>query len=236
MNYAMYFLLSELRRQSVCQDKQVACVITDKEDNILSVGVNTVNECKKCDVGNTNAICDTIHAEEAAIQNLAKHNESFAYRAYISLYPCPVCQRRLDNYVKEIVVFNKQHKPLVIDKEKIIEVGDLAAELSKINGSQKQVSVITGELAELITSMADYFYRRHEREIDVSDILFEIIDVELMIQCLVAILKENGNDYELSIYNLLKSEKLHRIADKLQSGAIRGGSPFDNPLYKKGLY
>ncbi len=233
MNYAMYSLLNELKRQSLCHDKQVACIITDKKDNILSVGINTVENCAHCNVGEKTKHCLTKHAEMAAIECLPDRYEMFiSRRAYLSLYPCPDCQRALDNYVEEIIVFNNKHKECVIKEDRIKVVGDLAMDLVNVNGVQKQVSVIMGELGELITVMSDYFYRRHERTVTPNSLMSEVIDVELMTQCLLSILKEDTSGI-LVDYNQLKKAKLYRIVHELYTGGIRGGSPFTNPLPDK---
>ena len=51
--YKKYFykLLSLVKQQTTCIDKQVACIITDKNYKILSVGFNEVIICDKdnCD-------------------------------------------------------------------------------------------------------------------------------------------------------------------------------------------
>jgi len=232
MNYAMYSLLNELKRQSLCRDKQVACIITDKEDKILSVGINQVINCKRCGIGLATANCESIHAEIVAVKAVNDDIITKCHRAYVSLYPCPNCQRELDRYVEEIIVFNKKHKECVIDENKIKVVGDLAMDLVEVNGKQKQLAVISGELGELITVISDYFYRRHERIITPISLMSEIADTELMIQCLLNILTKDV-DSALIDYNTLKQGKLRRVVDKLHSGAIKTGSPFDKSFQDK---
>ena len=235
MNYAMYSLLCELKRQSICQDKQVACILTDESDHILSVGINKVINCVKCNIGERTAICHSIHAENIAVTNIRDRNIERCHRAYVSLYPCPECQILLNDFVDEIVVFNKQHKECVIDEDKIQVVGDLAMDLVDVNGDQKQISVIIGELGELITIICDYFYRRHERSASLHHLMTEIADAELMIQCLFAILTKAAED-ALTYYDPVKRAKLRKVWHSLSSGVIKGGSPFDKSFQDKEIY
>ena len=235
MNYAMYSLLNELKRQSLCCDKQVACILTDESDHILSVGVNQVENCARCGIGEKTKHCLSTHAEEVAFNALRDENMPKCYRAYLSLYPCETCQHLLDPYVGEIIVFNKQHKECMIDEDKIIVMGDLAVDLVEVNGIQKQLSVILGEFGELITSMCDYFYRRHERPASLHHLMTEIADAELMIQCLFAILTKE-DDGALVLYDPVKRAKLRKVRHSLSSGVIKGGSPFDKSFQDKEMY
>lgn len=230
MNYGMYSLLNELKRQSLCGDKQVACIITDEADHILAIGVNQVENCDICGVGERTKHCLTTHAEIIALSSV--RDRAACYRAYVSLYPCPKCQVALNPYVEEIIVFNKKHKECVIDERKFKVVGDLAVDLVEVNGEQKQLSVIVGELGELITVVSDYFYRRYERLVPVNSLLSEIADAELMIQCLLSILTKS-TDNALVEYDTVKRAKLRKIRHRLRSGVIKGGSPFNKSLPDK---
>lgn len=225
-NYSMYFLLQELRKQSRCKDKQVACIITDMKDNILSVGVNKVNACSSCGETGSKQGCDVVHAEVVAVCNLSKDQMEVKKRAYVSLYPCENCQVGLDNFVEEIIVFGTKHKNCVIDENKIKLVPNLVGELHKINGEQKQLAVITSELAELSIVVQDYFYRRHEREVSVADVLDEIIDVHLMTSILIDII---GKNYDAQVMPKLiegERQKLTKVASALSDGRIKPGSPY----------
>ncbi len=105
------YLLTSLREQSECIDKQVACIITDKEDNVLSFGWNTIINCNKQCHDKEHRICEVTHAEIIALGNLSKENKLIASKAYVSLYPCIPCQKACEKAgIKEIISFTENHK------------------------------------------------------------------------------------------------------------------------------
>lgn len=226
--YKMYTQLNSLRRLSACADKQVACIITDRWDNILSVGINEVHNCVQCHITGSKVGCQVTHAEVAALAKLSPMYLDDARIAYVSLFPCPDCQRHLEHIVDKIVVFGNQHKELVIPKEKIELVPNLALDLWKVNGEQKQLSVIISELAELIKAITDYFYRRQERGTKVEELVDEVIDVEMMIDVLLSILADNYDKEVIFKLSKGKDEKLGKIRSRLQDGTIKRGSPYSN--------
>ena len=225
-NYRMYFLLQELRKQSKCLDKQVACILTDIDDNIISVGVNKVIYCNDCTSTGSKEGCSVIHAEEVAAQNVSDLKVNSIKRAYVSLFPCENCQRILNSYVDEIIVFGEQHKQRVIPASKIKLVPNLIRKLHEMNGEQKQLSVIISELSELIKAITDYFYRRHERDIEVKDLLDEVIDVRLMSSVLMDLLEVNHSVDVIPMINDLESDKLGKVKKALLDGRIKRGSPY----------
>jgi deoxycytidylate deaminase len=230
MNYHMYSVLNMLRRTSKCADKQVACIITDMEDNILSVGINQVHVCVNCNITGSKDGCHVTHAEMAALANLHPGHANKKKRAYISLFPCEVCQVALAREVDEIIVYNKQHKKQVIDSSMLKLGYNITAELIERNGEQKQLAVVAGELGELITEISNFFYRRHERTSSFKDLMDEIVDAELMIEVLLELLAGKYEDETLKLLYEHKALKLHKIRQKLQSGAIKTGSLFDKGL------
>ncbi len=232
-NYKMFFLLEELKKQSKCLDKQVACIITDSQDNILSVGYNKVFNCGGCTIDGDKQECEVTHAELIAVENLrSKHlHELQNIKAYLSLYPCPNCQRKLDQVADEIIVFGDKHKECIIDEKKITLVPNLLRELPKINGEEKQLMVIVGEYAEAITKISDFFFRSHEREDEsLLKLLDEVFDVRLMTGVFLEIIQTR---YDKGVHGKLlqlEEAKLNKCASAIKSGRIKPGSPYSKPL------
>lgn len=110
----MYKATNALKFLSKCKDKQVVCIITDNENTILSIGINTIISCDKNCEDHEKRICNVIHAEIMAVLNLNERTRKFAVRAYVNLFPCMECQVALATFVKEIVVFGKQHKKDIV--------------------------------------------------------------------------------------------------------------------------
>ena len=115
----IYTCLNQLKKKSVCLDKQVACIITTKDYGILSWGINIVMQCDRNCLDKKNRLCVTQHAEVMAIKGLLSNRRS--YYAFLSLFPCTDCQNQLAFFVKEIVVFGKQHKEQVFDNIRLEE-------------------------------------------------------------------------------------------------------------------
>lgn len=112
----MFIAMERLRILSKCIDKQVVCIITDRNNHVLSVGVNTVEACNK-DCHNKEArLCVVRHAEVVAVENLSPINRQRAARAYVSLFPCAPCQSVIAPIVDEIVTFGMAHKGWESDK------------------------------------------------------------------------------------------------------------------------
>ena len=179
----IFHLMNTLKEESECIDKQVVCVITDKSYRILSYGVNTILACDQQCHDKENRRCETAHAENMAIANLNDF-KGRAHYAFINLFPCVSCQNILTEFVKEIVVAGPKHKEQVVKNIRL--EGDLYKNLLLENGRDKQLSVAQGELAELITCISDYFYRK-DKNIPIEELLDEIIDVELMLMQLKTI-------------------------------------------------
>ena len=213
----IYWLLGKLAETSECLDKQVACVLTDDDYNIISYGVNTIVNCNKNCHDKEHRICNVVHAEVMAKIRLPesyRHNKDLV--AHVTLFPCQPCQRALEKHCSKIISYTEDHKGQVF--ENIVFEKDLKAELTKHNGKAKQLSVAQGELAELITAISDYFYRP-EKLIPAEELLDEIVDAELMIDLVKRILWEENRE----AYNILREVRVKKYAAllaKLQDGGL----------------
>lgn len=115
----MYFILQQMKMQSKCIDKQVACVLLDADFNIVSQGINEIIICDQNCHNKRDRVCKVIHAEIMAFKNLSEKIE--AEYAYINLFPCAQCQLTLESlHLKEIVVFGIKHKEQVLDNIRLI--------------------------------------------------------------------------------------------------------------------
>ena len=118
----IHYMLHHLREQSECIDKQVSCIITDKDNNILSFGWNKVLECDKNCHDKENRLCVTKHAEIVAIDRLTDAQLKMkGKKIYVSLFPCKPCQNACEKAgVEEIISFTPDHKGTVFNKITII--------------------------------------------------------------------------------------------------------------------
>ncbi len=223
MELSMYHLLHILKEQSECIDKQVACIITDQFGNVLCYGVNEIIECDKNCNDKKNRICEVAHAEIVAVCSLYSsygvfdHGKRIKNKAWLSLFPCIPCQEALAPHVDEIIVFGKKHKDQVF--ENITLLPDYGNELIEYNGVVKQLSIVQGELSELIHIISDYAFRRKEKEIDIEQVCGEIVDVELMLHVLKLILWKDNHE----LFNVLKDMRIHKLFDvfgKLIAGLL----------------
>lgn len=202
----IYNFLNFLKQSSRCIDKQVACVITCRGE-IVSHGVNRVIRCdKNCD-DKKNRTCEVEHAEIVAVENLAYRPGTTKqdFIAYINLFPCIPCQDVLRDFVSKIVVFGPKHKGQIFTE---IELkNNFAEELLDYNG-KTQPSILQGELAELISSVGDYFYRNDKGDI-VEPVLDEIVDVENQLTLLKQILWRDDKE----TYNKLREIRKEKTYD-----------------------
>ncbi len=210
----MHFL-NKLKEQSACVDKQVACVITDIRYRIISMGVNEIVSCDKNCHDKENRICETDHAEMVACANLHDFNSRSKY-AYINLFPCPPCQIALSNFVEEIIVFGKKHKDQVFENIRLEP--NLYLDMLESNGVNKQLSVAQGELAELITAISDYFYRKDKHK-QLANIVDEIIDAEFMLDQIKLIIWKKEPEF-FSHLKVLRGPKYERLQHLLNEGTI----------------
>jgi hypothetical protein len=166
----IYFILNAVKMLSQCRDKQVAAVSV-LDHKIIGISHNSpMYGCnKKC-----NHNCTPMHAERCL--NIVE-----GCTVYLNLFPCEDCQRYMSEHgVKHIVVFGRQHKPLVpgvlFD---IILYPSIVNYLLVYNGRDKQRIIQAGECGELITAIADS--TRYDREEDNRDIVSEEVDVMLQL-------------------------------------------------------
>jgi len=198
--------LNKLKEQSKCVDKQVACIITDKNYNIISTGINQIIECDHNCHDKINRKCFTLHAEIIAMANLRNFNGRAKY-AYLNLFPCVPCQNALLGFIDEIIVFGPKHKDQVFDNIRLEP--NLYEELLNNNGQAKQLSVAQGELCELVTAISDHFYRG-DKGSNITHLLDEIIDAELMLDQvkLICWKKDSGTFNKLRFLRKKKYEKV----------------------------
>jgi dCMP deaminase len=82
--------------RGTCQRLQVGCVITSKENRIISTGYNgplpSDEHCLKCDL--TKSCTDAVHAEQNAIAYAAKAGISLeGSTLYLTHNPCITCAK-----------------------------------------------------------------------------------------------------------------------------------------------
>lgn len=209
----IFHLMNVLKEESQCLDKQVVCIITDKRYSILSYGVNFVDECnQKCD-DKENRICNVRHAEAMAIDNLRSgYMPAVVHYAFVNLFPCVSCQELFKSTgIKEIIVAGPRHKGQIFKNIRL--ESDLYKSLLLENGKEKQLSVIQGELAELITMISDYFYRPNKK-IPIKEMVDEIIDVELMLMQLKMICWK-GDPLFYNLLRHIRASKHITLLDKI---------------------
>lgn len=107
--YFMYIAWGVSRR-STCLDKQVGCVLVNKQGIILAAGYNGAprgfEHCTTCRVKATGSkdVCPAAHAEQNALLYADPNN---IYACYCTLEPCIQCTRMLMNTACERVIFGK---------------------------------------------------------------------------------------------------------------------------------
>lgn len=175
----IYELLETIRRFSPCKDKQVAAISTDEMGKLLSVNYNMpTGSCDMCNSKEHPKHC-AVHAEAGLL--LQKN-----CCVYITTFPCADCQMLLWSVgVGRVYVFGNQHKEDtgLLD---ITLLPDVASTLVAFNGLEKQLTVVMGELAELITAIADSSRKDTK---DNRDLWGEVVDVELQLKCLRRVLE-----------------------------------------------
>ena len=170
----IYELLESLRRLSPCKDKQVAGIATDALGRVMNISYNKPTPaCNLCDT--------SVHPEGCAVHAERGLLLIPGCTVYLTTFPCPDCQTHLWSAgVETVYVYGKQHKQDT-GLLNIILLPNIADILVGYNGKEKQKTVIMGELAELVTAIADDSRKDTK---DNRDILDELIDVELQLQCL----------------------------------------------------
>ena len=206
----MFFQLEALRHQSKCIDKQVACILTDSLHNIVASGVNTILQCDKNCLDKEHRTCVVTHAERMAVSQLsASHIYEGRLTAYCSLFPCKACQEAILPYVNEIVTYGMIHKDWV-SGDKLTVFPHISYTLLSHNGD-RQVSVVQGELAELVTVISDYFVRS-DKDILTEQIADEIVDVETQLDILKIMLHNKDKEF----WNILRDVRSRKTLKVLQ--------------------
>ena len=211
--YNIMHLLNKLKEQSVCIDKQVACIITNSNYDILSTGVNKIVKCNKNCHDKEHRICKTVHAEVIACHNMNTLHRIKTCTAYVNLFPCVPCQQTLKNWVGEIVVFGPKHKDQKFANIRLEQ--NLYADLLNSNKQAKQLSVAQGELCELVTAISDYFYRP-EKKMKIDDIVDEIIDAELMLDQ-IKLICWNKDPKFFNVLRTCREMKYKKIQEQVNS-------------------
>lgn len=213
----IYHLLHKLAETSHCIDKQVACIITDHDYNIISSGINTIVFCNKNCSDKENRVCNVVHAEAVARVRLpAAYRHGANLIAHVNLFPCQDCQQILEPHCDTIISYTEDHKGQIFPN--IIFERNLLQELEDHNSFEKQLSVAQGELCELVTAISDYFYRP-EKLMPMEELLDEIVDAELMIDLIKKICWEENHE----AYNYLReirSKKFLSLLVRLKNKTI----------------
>ena len=199
----IHFLLNTIKEFSECIDKQVSCIITDKDDNVLSMGWNQVEACDKNCHNKKNRICTTVHAEIVAMGSLNDRMKKEAVKAHVSLFPCKPCQQFLkDNGVTEIISYTANHKGLIPDMAITFpkNINDLLLDrsgvdtLNKINYTSTDMGKVTTTLDSLIRAICSE---------DFSFISDNLILVELQLEQLKLMLWSKNTEF----YNELRKNR-----------------------------
>lgn len=107
----MFALAEKESKNSKCIDRQVGCVITDRDGNVLGKGCNTVINCNQNCHDKLRRICNVRHGEVSAIESVPENLKALMYCAYVTLFPCFPCMQALEKTsVQWIKVKGFSHK------------------------------------------------------------------------------------------------------------------------------
>ena len=107
----MFALAEKESQNSRCIDRQVGCVITDRDGNVLGKGCNTVINCNQNCHDKLKRICNVRHGEVSAIESVPENMRDMMYCAYVTLFPCFPCMQALEKTsVQWIKVKGFSHK------------------------------------------------------------------------------------------------------------------------------
>jgi deoxycytidylate deaminase len=194
----IYYFLMQLKEKSECIDKQVACIIVDENYNIVSQGVNIIQECDKNCYDKVNRICNVKHAEEVAIENLCLFNQgNRKLKAYISLCPCVACQKILGPYVEEIIYFGMTHKDILKRfKNKIINFPHLHYKIHSSSFDNETLENVKNAFKTLVNCMD---------EPDEQHVIHAIIQAEVQLEQLKMLMYESDSEF----HNNLRTIRNH---------------------------
>ncbi len=107
----MFALAEKESQNSRCIDRQVGCVITDRDGNVLGKGCNTVINCNQNCHDKLKRICNVRHGEVSAIESVPENMRALMYCTYVTLFPCFPCMQALEKTsVQWIKVKGFSHK------------------------------------------------------------------------------------------------------------------------------
>ena len=97
--------------KSTCVDRQVGCVITTKEGDVIGQGHNTVINCNQNCHDKLHRVCNVKHGEVCAIESISPAMKDFAHTLYVTLYPCFPCMQAIEKTtISEVKVKGFSHK------------------------------------------------------------------------------------------------------------------------------
>ena len=97
--------------KSTCVDRQVGCVITTKEGDVIGQGHNTVINCNQNCYDKLHRVCNVKHGEVCAIESISPAMKDFAHTLYVTLYPCFPCMQAIEKTtISEVKVKGFSHK------------------------------------------------------------------------------------------------------------------------------
>ena len=97
--------------KSTCVDRQVGCVITTKEGDVIGQGHNTVINCNQNCHDKLHRVCNVKHGEVCAIESISPAMKDFAHTLYVTLYPCFPCMQAIEQTtISEVKVKGFSHK------------------------------------------------------------------------------------------------------------------------------
>lgn len=98
-------------KRSTCIDRQVGCVITTKEGDVIGQGHNTVINCNQNCHDKLQRVCNVKHGEVCAIESISPAMKDFAHTLYVTLYPCFSCMQAIEKTtIREVKVKGFSHK------------------------------------------------------------------------------------------------------------------------------
>ena len=107
-----------LAQRSTCLDKQVGCIITDRQNRIIATGYNgaprgvahciDLGVCAVERAGGNKNVCPSAHAEQNAL--LQCKDPDAIHSIYLTLSPCVSCIRLINNTACKRIVFLSEHK------------------------------------------------------------------------------------------------------------------------------
>ena len=97
--------------KSMCVDRQVGCVITTKDGDVVGQGHNTVINCNQNCHDKLYRVCNVKHGEVCAIESISPAMKDFAHTLYVTLYPCFPCMQAIEKTtISEVKVKGFSHK------------------------------------------------------------------------------------------------------------------------------